>query len=101
MLYVCYHLKVRHVTDDDMVHNYLVPCVVEFAAATTADTQWKALNHQLLLYSKDDDSKVWLLWLHYTKDYKWNYHLLYSLLSPVLSFCCLAILKFEPITIHH
>lgn len=41
-----------------MVHKYLVPCVVEFAAAATTDTQWKTLNHQLLLYSKDGDSKV-------------------------------------------
>lgn len=56
-----YQLKVRHVTDDDMVHEYLVPCVVEFAAAATTDTQWKSLNHQLLLYSKDDGSKVRLL----------------------------------------
>ena len=31
---------------------------MEFAAATTDDNHWKALNHQLLLCSKDDDTKV-------------------------------------------
>jgi len=46
------------VSDDDAIHNYLVPCLTEFAAATSVDTHWKDLNHQLLLYSKDDSSKV-------------------------------------------
>ena len=46
------------ITDDDTIHNYLVPCLMEFAAATNVDGHWKDLNHQLLLYSKDDSSKV-------------------------------------------
>lgn len=50
--------KVHRITDDDTVHNYLVPCMMEFAAATNVDVQWKALNHQLLLCTRDDNSKV-------------------------------------------
>lgn len=44
-------------TSDDILHDHMIPCLVEFATSCN-DDQWKTLNQQLLIHSKDDDPKV-------------------------------------------
>ena len=50
---------------------------MEFAAATTDNAHWKKLNHQLLLCSKHDDTKVGLPWLLITLVYRTEYNNIY------------------------
>jgi len=44
-------------TNDDILHDHMIPCVVELATSSN-DDQWKMLNQRLLMHSKDDDPKV-------------------------------------------
>uniref|UniRef100_A0AAQ4RIH4 HEAT repeat-containing protein 1 n=1 Tax=Gasterosteus aculeatus aculeatus TaxID=481459 RepID=A0AAQ4RIH4_GASAC len=41
-----------------MVTQHLVPCVGQFCAALTDDSQWKTLNYQVLLKTRHPESKV-------------------------------------------
>ena len=50
-------LQVGHMTSDEILRDHLIPCLVEFATSAN-DDQWKRLNQQLLIYSKDGDPKV-------------------------------------------
>jgi hypothetical protein len=51
-----FHKKDKHY--EKRITDHLVPCIVQFAAASQDDSLWKSISYQILLKTRHESPKV-------------------------------------------